>query len=126
MIWFTSLKGACITTKQNLVCEGVPLAFLLLRGDVVKPRNTTSDPAEHAFGNCRTKIWDYTTLEFSHLTKTTERRSRMMFASGFAPSRDPKKGYQLTHSNWLNYNRTDSSLLHDGPVGVYGNDVTVT
>ena len=126
MIWFKSLKGACITTKRNLVCEGLPLAFLLLWGDVVKPRSTTSDPADHEFGNCQTKIREFTTLEFSSLTNTTGHRSRMIFASGCAPSRDPKKGYQLTHSNWLNYNRTDSSLLHDGPVGVYGNDVTVT
>ena len=37
IIWFTSLKGACIATNKNLVYEGVSLAFLLLRGDVVKP-----------------------------------------------------------------------------------------
>ena len=37
IIWFTSLKGACIATNKNLVSEGVSLAFLLLRGDVVKP-----------------------------------------------------------------------------------------
>ena len=82
---------------------------------MVKPRNTTSDPAEHEFGNCWTKIREFTTLEFSLITKTNERRSRMMFASGFAPLRDPKKGYQATHANWVNYNRTDSSLLHGFP-----------
>ena len=49
----------------------------------------------------------------------------MMFASGFAPSQDPKKGYQATHANWVNYNRTDSSLLHGSPVDVYDNDGTV-
>lgn len=85
MIWFTYLKSACIKTKRNLVCEGVPLAFLPLWGDVVKPQNTTSDPAEHEFGNFRTKIRELTTLEFSHITKTTERRLSMMLASIFAP-----------------------------------------
>ena len=48
----------------------------------------------------------------------------MMFASGFAPSLDPNKGYQATHVNWGDYNITDSSLLHGGPVGVYDNDGT--
>ena len=110
--------------EEKLVCEGVTLAFLLLWGDVFKPRNTTSDPADHEFGNFRTKIWEFTTLEFSHLKKTTERRSRMMFASGFDLSRDPKKVDQAKHANWVNYNRTDS-LLHDGPVGVYDKYGTV-
>ena len=83
MTWFMSLTYFCITTKQNLVYEWVVLAFLLLRGDVYKPCNTTSDPAEHEFGNFWTKIWEFTTLEFSHITNTTERWSRMMFASCF-------------------------------------------
>ena len=85
MIWFMSLKVAYITTRKILVCEGEPLAFLLLRGDIVKPRNTTSEPAEREFGNCSMNIWEFTTLEFSHLTQTTECGSRMMSASGFAP-----------------------------------------
>ena len=99
MIWFTPLKGACITTKQNLVYEGVRLAFLLLQGDVVKPQNTISEPAEHEFEHFRTKIREFTTLEFSHLTKTNERRSRMMFKSIFSPSCNPKKEYQAVHAN---------------------------
>ena len=85
-----------------------------------------SEPAEHEFGNCWTNIREFTTLEFSHLTKRSKRRSRMTFASGFAPSRDPKKGYQATYENWLNYNRTDSSILHGGPVDVYNNDGAFT
>ena len=31
MIWFTSLKVACITMNQNLVFEGVPLDFCLFK-----------------------------------------------------------------------------------------------
>ena len=48
-----------------------------------------------------------------------------MFASGFDPSRNPKKGYQVTRLNWVNYNITDSYLLHGGPVDVYNNSGTV-
>ena len=92
---------------------------------MVKPRNTTIEPAEHEFGNCHTKIREFTTLEFSHIKKTTERRSRMMFSSGFDPSRNPKEGYQATHSNCVNYNRNYSSLLHGGPVDIYDKNVTV-
>ena len=84
-----------------------------------------SEPTKHEFGNFRTKIQEFATLEFSHLAKTTERRPIMMFASGFATSRNPKKGYHAMHANQVNYNRTDSYLLHDGPVGVYDNDGTV-
>ena len=113
-------------TKQNLVCEGGPFTFLLLRDDVVKPRNTKSGPAEHEFGNCWTKIWEFTNLEFSHLIKRTELRSGMMLASGFDLSQDPNKVYQTTHVNWVNDNRTDSYLLHSGPVGVYENNGTVS
>ena len=49
----------------------------------------------------------------------------MIFGSGFAPSRDPKKVYQATHDNWVNYNKTDSYLLRGGPGGVYDNYGTV-
>ena len=48
-----------------------------------------------------------------------------MFASGFDPSRNPKKGYQVTRLNWVNYNITDSYLLHGGPVDVYNNSGAV-
>ena len=99
MIWFVALKGACITMKQNLVCEGVPLEFFILRGDVVKLRNTRSDPTEREFGKFRMNIWEFNTLEFSHLTQTTEFRSRMMSTGGFVPSPDPKKGHQAPHAS---------------------------
>ena len=64
MLWFTSLNGACVTTKRNLVAESIAFAFLLLRSDVKKPRNLTSDPADNEFGNYRIKEreslhWDF-------------------------------------------------------------------
>ena len=45
----------------------------------------------------------------------------MMFTSGFAPSHNPKKGYQTTHANWVNYKKTESSLLHGVSIDVYEN-----
>jgi len=83
MLWFTSLlSGACVTTKRNLVAEAIAFAFLLLRSDVKKPRNLTSEPAEHEFGNYRTKDREFTiTLGICHLAENNERRSRMMFLS---------------------------------------------
>ena len=45
----------------------------------------------------------------------------MMFASGFDTSHNKKKGYQATHANWVNYNKTVSSLLHGIPIDFYNN-----
>ena len=126
MILFTSLKGAFVTTNRILVFEGVLLEFFLLWGGVVKQWNTTGEPDEHEFVNCQTNIQEFTALEFSHLKKTTERRSSVMFTSLFAPSRDPKKGYQVKHAKWVNYNKTDSSILHSVPVDIYDNDGAVS
>ena len=116
LIWFTSLDGVCMTTKRNLVSEAIPFAFLLLRNDIEKPRNATSEPAEHEFGNYRTKAREFTTLDFCHLVSNNERRSNMMFASNFQPNRDPQKGYQATHGDWVCYNTTNSSNVVGGPV----------
>ena len=49
----------------------------------------------------------------------------MIFASCFDPSRDTKKGYHDTHANWVNYNKSDSSQLHGGPVDVCDKDGVV-
>ena len=116
LIWFTSLDGVCMTTKRNLVSEAIPFAFLLLRNDIENPRNATSEPAEHEFGNYRTKAREFTTLDFCHLVSSNERRSNMMFASNFQPNRDPQKGYQATHGDWVRYNTTNSSNVVGGPV----------
>ena len=105
-----------------MVCEGVPLSFLILWNDAIKPLNTMSEPAEHKFEMFWTKIWELTTLESIHLTKTTGLWSGMMFASGFAPSCNPKEVYQATYDNKVSYNRTDSSLLHGILIDVYEND----
>ena len=40
----------------------------------------------------------------------------MMFASNFQPNRDPQKGYQATHGDWVRYNTTNSSNVVGGPV----------
>jgi hypothetical protein len=99
MLWFTTLSGACITTKRNLVCEAISFAFMLLQSVVKKPRNITSEPAEHKFGNYRTKQQEFSTLDVCHLAENNQRRSNMMFLSNLVPTRDPQKGYQATHSD---------------------------
>jgi hypothetical protein len=116
MLWFTSLSGACVVTKRNLVAEAIAFSFLLLRSDVKKPRNLTSEPAEHEFGNYRTKDREFSTLGVCHLAENNERRSRMMFLSNLIPTRDAQKGYQATHSDWVAYNKICASMLEGGPV----------
>jgi len=118
MLWFTSLTGACITTKRNLVAEAISFAFLLLRDDVKRPRNLTSEPAEHEFGSYRSKIREFSTLDFCHLVESNHRRNKMMFSSNLAPSRDPQKGYQATTADYVEYNRTGNLRQTGGPVSI--------
>ena len=101
MLWFTSLNGACVTTKRNLVAKAIAFAFLLLQSDVNNPRNLTSEPAENEFGNYRTKDREFTTLGLFHLADNNERCSRIIFLNNFIPTRDAQKGYQATHSDWV-------------------------
>ena len=69
MLWLTSISGASMITKRNIVAETIPFMFLLLRSDITKPRHCTSEPAEHAFGMLRLLIREFTSLEFVQLVE---------------------------------------------------------
>eukprot|EP00978_Attheya_sp_CCMP212_P048762 scaffold571038_cov75-Attheya_sp.AAC.1 len=100
-------------------CENSFDVIVDMIGDVKKPRNLSSEPAEHEFGNYRTKIREFTTLDVCHLAKNTQLRSNMMLFSNLIPTRDPQKGYhQATHSDWVRYNKTSGLLLEGGPVPI--------
>ena len=101
-----------------MVAEAIAFAFLLLRSDVKKPRNNTSEPAEHEFGNYRTKDREFTTLGLCHMADNNERRSIMMFLNNFIPTRDAQKGYQATHYEWVAYNKSCALMLKGGPVHI--------
>eukprot|EP00978_Attheya_sp_CCMP212_P004721 scaffold10357_cov66-Attheya_sp.AAC.7 len=127
MLWFTSLSGACVTTKQNLVAKAIAFSFLLLRSDARKPHNLTSEPAEHEFGNYRTKKDREfpPLLGVCNLAENNACRSRMMFLSNLIPTCDAQKGYQATHSDRVAYNKICTLLLEGGPVPISADGCSV-
>eukprot|EP00957_Ditylum_brightwellii_P009279 701897-Ditylum_brightwellii.AAC.1 len=50
MLYFTSIQGASIITKRNIVSETISFMFNVLRKDVPNPCFATSEPIEHIFG----------------------------------------------------------------------------
>jgi hypothetical protein len=92
MLWLTSISGACVITKRNVVSETIAFMFIILRSDVENPRFQTSEPAEHKFGMMRQTIREFTCLEFAQLADKLTRRLKVMYKHIFRPSRDPEKG----------------------------------
>ena len=105
MLWLTSICGACIITKRNVVSETIAFMFIVLRSDVFKPRHLTSEPAEHIFGMMRQIIREFTCLEFAQLSDKIARRLKLMYKHFFKPSRDPEKGYSATFADFYDYTR---------------------
>ena len=103
MIWLTSLSGASVITKRNVVSEVIPFFFLVLCSDFIKPRAGTSESAEHHFGLIRTMIREFTCLECAQLLERQVRRLRQMYKNKFRPTRDPQKGYQATYNDFFHY-----------------------
>ena len=64
----------------------------LLRSDVVKPHNLTSDLTVHIFGKCYSKLREFDTLDVGDLVKSSHWQTKLIFKQ-FTPSCDPKKGY---------------------------------
>ena len=50
MVWLTSISGASMITKINVVAETLSFVFIVMSSDVSKPRYFTSEPVEHFFG----------------------------------------------------------------------------
>lgn len=109
MLWLTSISGACMITKRNIVAETIAFMFILLRSDIPKPRHCTSEPAEHFFGMLRTSVQEFTCLEFVQLAEKQLRRLTQMYKHIFLPSRDPTKGYRSTFGNFFDYTRDSSA-----------------
>ena len=61
MVWLTSISGASMITKRNVVAKKLSFVFIVMSSDVSKPRYFTSDPVEHLFGQLRTMIREFTT-----------------------------------------------------------------
>ena len=103
MLWLTSISGACMITKRNIVSETIAFMFIILRSDIPKPRHCTSEPAEHFFGMLRTAVQEFTCLEFVQLVDKQIRRLKQMYKNMFRPSRDPSKGYTATFGDFFEY-----------------------
>ena len=83
-----------------------------------KPRNATSEPAEHVFGCFRTKNREFTTLGFAQLSENQERRDKVMYAGNLRPSRDPGKGYRSSYQGYVEQSKVSSQELKAGPVAI--------
>ena len=118
MLWLTSINGACIVTKRNIVSETIAFMFIILRSDTLKPFLSTSEPAEHFFGMLRQSIREFTCLEFIQLAENQIRRVEQMYKHNFRPSRDPSKGCSATYEKF--YDATlDSSSGHGAFVSLF-------
>ena len=71
MVWLKSISGASMITKINVVAETLSFVFIVMSSDVSKPRYFTSEPVEHFFGQLRTMICEFTTLEFPRFVKNS-------------------------------------------------------
>ena len=91
MLWLTSICGASIITKKNVVSAIIPLIFLCIRDDVQYSRFCTSEVIEHSFGNNRLICREFTVLNFCQLIEKQSRRLKLMYKHNFTPSRDPQK-----------------------------------
>ena len=119
MIFLTSISGASVITKRNVVSETVAFIFLVLCSDMGNPRLATSEPGEHHFGQLRTLIREFTTLEFAQLVEKHIRRLNLMYKNFFRPTRDTKKaGYQATYDDFFKYTVDDSAPMMEGTVKI--------
>ena len=64
MLWLTYISGSSIITKRNIVSETIAFMFLVLRSDITKPRNCTSEVCENFFGCLRTQVHEFSCLDF--------------------------------------------------------------
>ena len=103
MLWLTSISGASIITKRNIVAETIAFIFLVLRSDITKPRHCTSEACEHMFGCLRTMVREFSCLDFVQMIEKHIRRLELMYKHLFSPSRDPQKGYQSTFGDFFKY-----------------------
>ena len=115
MIWSTSTSGICITPKRNLVSETISNVFLILRADVYKIRFTSSEPAEHGFGNMRRIDREFSCSDFVTLAEKEICRMNQMFKGKLKATRDKGSGYFETHQDYIQHAMINHSELEGGP-----------
>ena len=119
MLWLTSINGASIITKRNIVMETLSMMFIVMRADVSRARLTTSESCEHTFGNLRQMIREFTVLEFAQLTAKLISRLNLMYKNSFGPSNCPRKGYGATYHDYFHYGLdSNSEGCMDGTINV--------
>jgi len=70
---------------------------------VPRLRHTTSECAEHTFGNLRQMIREFTVHEFVQLAAKLISRLNLMYKNSFGPSNCPQKGYSSTYHDFYHY-----------------------
>ena len=103
MLWLTSISGASVITKRNIMSETIAFMFLVLRSDIAKSRHCTSEPAEHTFGNLRLMCREFGVLEFCQMIDKLILRVKLAYKHGFRPSKEIGKGYQATYEDFFDY-----------------------
>ena len=109
MLWLTSISGACIVTKRNIVSETIAFMFIILRSGTLKPFLSTSESAEHFFGILRQVIREFTCLEFIQLAENQIHRVEQMHKHNFRSSRDASKEYSATYKKFCDATLNSSS-----------------
>ena len=124
MIWFTSIAGVHITSKRNFVSETISNVFLAMRSDVDKLRLTSSEAAEHGFGNTRQTQREFTCCDFASHSEKQNRRMAQMVKGRLLPSKECTSGYLETFGDWFEHATMDSGQLEGGPCQLeFGEDV---
>ena len=120
MLFFTStsISGASIVTKRNIVSETISFTFIVLCSDIFNARYCTSEPGEHYFGDLRGLIREFTTLKFAQLVEKLVRRLNIMYKDHFCPTRSAKHGYQATRNDFFNYSVDKTSPMMEGTITI--------
>jgi hypothetical protein len=103
VILFTSLTGANMTPKRNMVSETISNIFIVMLSDIQNPSYCTSEPAENGFGNTWRSQREFTCSDFASHVEKENRRMKTMFEGEMSPSREQLKGYQETFLDFIEH-----------------------
>ena len=101
MIVLTSLEGTCITTKCNIVFGTIPGIYLMIRLDVIKPRNATTKVMDPKFGTLCQYTREFNVHNLDQLCETNACFMYLMLRNNFIPRRYQRKGYRGTLLQWF-------------------------
>ena len=115
MLWFTSLKGVSMITKQNIVCGAISMCFLIMPSDVPNPRYTTLEPNKHTFGMMQSVKREFTVNEMCDIVDKMWRQLTNILKGALQKYRDPQKGYSATFDDFHGHIFSDEEYSA-GPV----------